>query len=877
MKRRVIFWLLILAFVWVVLTRTAEIRSLAKTLAEGVWGWVLAAAILQVLYYVVLTWSYQSAFSAVEVNGRVLDMIPITFAALFLNVVAPSGNVSGMALWADDANRRGQSGARAMAGTLLQLAADFSAFTLVLLVGMGYLFYYRDLQYYEVIGAGVLVAITLGLCGVLLLGLWSPNILKRLLNWIQSASDGLAKRWERQPFLAAEWAERNATEFSDASVAMARYPGRVARTVGIAFIAHLVDLSSLYVIFLAFRTPVDFGVLVAGYAMGILFWIVSPTPQGIGVVEGVMALVFTSLNVSPVVATTVALSFRGLTFWLPLLLGFLILHQVKTFSAGERAVSEAWNVRLVAILTALMGIINVLSAITPALMERVLILESYVPLFVRHGSRLTAALAGFALLVLSVGLWRRKRVAWLATLCVLLVSGVSHMVKGLDYEEALLAGALAIWLLMLRHHFHARSDTPSMQQGLRVLLAAFCFTLGYGVLGFYLLDRHYGAFFSFDDALRQTVVMFTQFYNPGLEPVTGFGRYFASSIYVVAAATCAYAAWMLLRPVFVRQLQTPDQRSRAQAIVETYGRSSLARFVLFEDKAYYFSHGGSVVAYAVKGRVAVALGDVIGPENDVLAAIQEFRAFCQHNDWLPCFYQTLPETVETYRAAGLDAICIGHEAIVELSSFSLQGRVNKSLRSSYNHLLKLGYRLEVHTPPMSEELMAELSEISDEWLTMVHSSEKRFSVGWFDDEYVRSSQVAAVHSPEGWIAAFANIVPEYCRNEAAVDLMRHLNDVEPGTMEFLFVEMFEWARAQGYNTFNLGLCALAGVGETRGDPAIDRVMHFVYEHINQFYNFKGLHEFKNKFCPQWSPRYLVYPGLASLVEVWAAVVQVNSG
>jgi phosphatidylglycerol lysyltransferase len=96
-------------------------------------------------------------------------------------------------------------------------------------------------------------------------------------------------------------------------------------------------------------------------------------------------------------------------------------------------------------------------------------------------------------------------------------------------------------------------------------------------------------------------------------------------------------------------------------------------------------------------------------------------------------------------------------------------------------------------------------------------------------------------------------------------------------MDFLFVSLFIWAREQGCAAFNLGLSALSGVGEHQEDPANERILHFVYEHIDQFYNFKGLHEFKNKFHPEWSPRYLIYPNTPSLPAVWMAVVQANSG
>ena len=538
---------------------------------------------------------------------------------------------------------------------------------------------------------------------------------------------------------------------------------------------------------------------------------------------------------------------------------------------------ERWSVRLVAGLVAAMGVVNALSALTPSFADRLAILRQYSPLVVRHGGHLITALAGFALILLAQGLSRRKRVAWTLALIVLGISAVSHLVKGLDYEEALLACGLVVMLWRMRHHFRARSDAPSIRQGLRVLAGAFLFTLAYGVLGFFLLDRHYSVDFGFWAALRQTVVMFTQFYDPGLIPITRFGRYFAGSIYVVGMVTFSYAAFMLLRPVFVHEPATKEERERAGVIVEKFGHSSLARYLLFDDKRYMFTPGGSVIGFALVGRLAIALGDPVGPAQDLLPSIQALKSLCAQNDWLPVFYQTLPETLEAYQSAGLDALCIGNEGIVNLHTFTMQGKGHKSLRSAVNKLSSTGHCFQVHEPPISDELLEELHAISDEWLTTMHGTEKRFSLGWFDDAYIRNSRIATVHTPQGWISAFANLVPEYQHNELTVDLMRHRPEIEHGTMEFLFASMFQWAESRGYDTFNLGLSALSGVGDQPHDPAAERVMHFIYEHINWFYNFKGLHEFKEKFHPEWSPRYLIYPGPANLAPAWLAVTHANAG
>jgi phosphatidylglycerol lysyltransferase len=877
MKRRWLLWLLVIGFMWLVFSRFAEIEKLVRILAQGKWPWVLTAVLLEVTHYLVYATLYHSAFCTVEVKSRVRDLIPVALGSLFVNVVAPTGGAGGAALFVDDAARRGQSAARAMAGTILVIATEYSMFALVLIIGLTYLFFQHALTLYEVISALILLLGAISLGSLLGLGWWRPHWLHGLLNWFQYMANSIGRRFDRPNLIAGDWVERNTVDFFQATQSMTTHPARLAQTLGVGLLTHIVDLTTLYVLFLAFYQPISIGPLVAGYAVGTLFLIVSPTPMGIGVVEGLMPLVFISLGIPSNVAIVVTLAYRGLTFWLPLALGFILMQRLKSFSPTEQVQARVWNIKVVAWLTGLMGVINILSAIIPSLAGRIAVVEKFIPLAVTQGGRLTAALAGFALLLLANGLWRRKQTAWLLTVVVLVVSVISHLVKGLDYEEAILATGLAIWLFGLRVHFHARSDVPSIRHGLRVLVGGLVFTLAYGVAGFYLLDNHFNVNFSLTAALRQTLIMFTQFYDPGLQPVTGFGRYFANSIYVVGAVTLSYGLLALIRPVLIRRPATPGEHARAETIVKTYGRSALAQMALFNDKSYYFSPGGSVVAYAARGRVAMALGDPIGPFADAVTAINEFKGFCAKNDWLPVFFQTLPDYLDTYRDADFNIIRIGNEGIVDVAAFSLAGKHYRHMRAAINKLVKSGFQAEVHQPPLADALLNNLREVSDEWLTLVKGREKRFSLGWFDDEYLRTGPVIAIHTPGGTISAFANIVFEYQRNEITLDLMRRRSNIENGTMEFLFVSLFEWAKTQGYDTFNLGLSPLWGVGEHPDDPKTEQALRYIYDHMNQFYNFKGLHAFKEKFHPHWSPRYLVYPGPASLPAIAFALNRISSG
>jgi len=533
-----------------------------------------------------------------------------------------------------------------------------------------------------------------------------------------------------------------------------------------------------------------------------------------------------------------------------------------------------WSASL---LTGIVGIVNLVSAVAPGLPGRIEWLRDLLPFEARASGHLFTALSGFLLLTLAANLLRRKRLAWLMVVILLVVSIISNLIKGLDYEEGLLSAGLLTQLLLMRKVYTAQSDRPSVIQGVRVLIGALLFTLAYGTLGFYLFDSHGGVTFTLAGAATQTLAMFFTADAAGFVPTHRFGRFFVDSIYTVGITTTLYALWMLLRPVVFRTAAPDEERDRAQKIVEQYGHSSLARFALLDDKSYYFSPSGqTVIAYVPKGRGAIALGDPIGPKADMAEAISGFQTFCDRNDWQPAFYQTLPEELEVYQNLGFQTLKIGEEAIVDLTTFTLEGKAGKNLRTSMNKFGKLGYSVQFYSPPISADLLRELRAISDQWLAHMEGAEKKFSLGWFDDDYLRECEIAVVQNKEGRPVAFANIIPEYQNPEATIDLMRHQAEIERGTMDFLFVSLFQHFKGRGFKGFNLGLAALSGVGETDDSTRMEKGMNYLYEHLNQFYNFQGLRSYKDKFHPHWESRYIVYLRLTALPDVAVALVRADS-
>jgi glycosyltransferase 2 family protein len=221
---------------------------------------------------------------------------------------------------------------------LLQGIIYLISFLLVLITGLAYLFLRNNLQFFEILATLALLAMIFVLVGVLVMGYWKPAGLQNFLEMVMRVTNRTAAKFKRPAILSEDWAEQHTRDFGLAAAAIARHPVQLLRAVGYTLASQIINILCLWLLFLAFNQPITIGPLVAGYAIGILFWIVSITPQGIGVVEGVMTLVYTSFGIPAAVATTVTLTFRGLSFWLPFTIGFFLLRRIKTFETDRKSV-----------------------------------------------------------------------------------------------------------------------------------------------------------------------------------------------------------------------------------------------------------------------------------------------------------------------------------------------------------------------------------------------------------------------------------------------------------------------------------------------------------------------------------------------------------
>lgn len=331
LRRRWLLLLLTAAFILVVIFRFGEIERLVATLLGGEWQWVLATILLQVVYYLLLGLLYKLAFAIVQVQSQLPQLIPVLFASIFVNNLAPTGGISGAALFIDDAARHGQSPARAAEGILLVWVAQNLALLPVLAFGLAYLAVEGVIPAYASVATAIFLLLVAALTGGLVIARRQAARLRSILEWLQQRGNRLARRLRRRDLFPPDWAETNARELSEAAEAVAAHPHRVGYALIVAFAHTLVNLASIYTAFLAFMYPAPIGAIAAGLSLAIVYAVLSVLPLDVGVVQGVMAVVYTSVGVPTPVALAVVIVFGGLNAWLPMAIGFILLREVKTF------------------------------------------------------------------------------------------------------------------------------------------------------------------------------------------------------------------------------------------------------------------------------------------------------------------------------------------------------------------------------------------------------------------------------------------------------------------------------------------------------------------------------------------------------------------
>ena len=211
-----------------------------------------------------------------------------------------------------------------------------------------------------------------------------------------------------------------------------------------------------------------------------------------------------------------------------------------------------------------------------------------------------------------------------------------------------------------------------------------------------------------------------------------------------------------------------------------------------------------------------------------------------------------------------------------LTDFSLDGGSRKWLRKLQRRIESEGCTFQIIPQSEVDPFLPEIRAISDAWLAEKRTREKGFSLGFFVEDYIRRFPLCVVKRGDR-IVAFSNLWSGGEKRELSIDLMRQASDAPSGTMDYMFLELMLWGQAKGYAWFNLGMAPLSGLENRSLGPLWNRLGALTYRFGENFYNFQGLRQYKEKFDPLWEPTYLASPGGLALPIILTNLAALISG
>ena len=603
------------------------------------------------------------------------------------------------------------------------------------------------------------------------------------------------------------------------------------------------------------------------FLLAIVLSVISTVPGGLGVFELTVIVLLDGSNSHELVGSLLA--FRLIYYLIPLVVGLLLLggnevsankHHVKGAFDFTRRWSSIIAPRILAVTVFLTGAVLLLSGATPPAEGRMELIRRALPLPAIEISHFLGSILGVGLLLLARGLQRRIETAWYLTIA-LLVGGITvSLMKGFDWEEATILGLMLLVLLPAKSHFYRHGSLIRTRFTLGWFVAI-AMVIGLTVWIMFFAYRH----LEYQDQLWWKFA------------VNGHAPRSLRALIGIGLAALFFGVVRLTRSRGkLPELPNESDIQAALAIVKL-SPTTTANLARLGDKRFLFNTDRTAfIMYGVEGGSLISMGDPVGSEEAARELVWEFRELCDVTGRTPVFYQVDEDHAATYVETGMTLLKVGEEGRVPLPTFGLEGKKRADLRRSDRKMTEAGCTFEVVSVENVPAIMPRLKEVSEAWLGDKSGGEKGFSLGFFKPDYVATCPVAVIRQNDQ-IIAFANLWEGADFGELSIDLMRYIPSSPNGLMEFLFLKIILFGKEKGFRWFSLGMAPLAGIESKQDSPLWNKVADLTFRHGEHFYNFQGLRNYKEKFDPDWKPKYIACPPGIKLPLVIANLTTLISG
>lgn len=630
-------------------------------------------------------------------------------------------------------------------------------------------------------------------------------------------------------------------------------------------LADWVSLSFVLYFALPPHNRIDFFHFLAIFIIAQILGFLSNVPGGIGVFDLIFLTLLGGAYSSDKIIGAL-LVYRIAYFFIPLLVAFTIFTIYHLFIRKDNTkITEIEKVifsqfpNFLSIIITLAGIILIFSGFFPISSSLITKIEVIFPFLNLETSHFIGAAIGTTLLFLAYYIEKRFELAYFVSLFFLGCSIVLSIVKEFHLFFTIFLTLSFIGIIPTKSYFYRKnsffSEKPSIKKLSTIILVI--------LIGIYL------GIFSYKETEFFSKISWS-FSN------TLLGIFFAFAILIILNIIGEKKKSSIeeKNSGTLQEENSPTDKDLRNCI--SLSSTTDAYLSLLGDKEIIFDDSkNSFIMFGKSGHSFVAMGDPIGDEKTFGSCIWKFYNHCKANKKETVFYEINKNYLNYYLDVGLSFLKIGEFAQVHLENFTLDGSDAKPLRHAFNRVEKEGYTFEVIPVEKVPEILDDLESISNEWLQDKNAKEKGFSLGKFTKEYLLNFPVGVIKK-DNKILAFGNLLETDNKEEISLDLMRYRNEAVHGTMDYFFICVINYGKENGFKKFNLGMAPLAGI-EDNTASFWNKIERAIFSHGEHFYNFKGLRSFKDKFNPQWEPRYIAYSGPFNLPNILKDVTLLISG
>ena len=531
--------------------------------------------------------------------------------------------------------------------------------------------------------------------------------------------------------------------------------------------------------------------------------------------------------------------------------------------------------RLLAMMVAAGGLIDLISAVFPHPGRALGVVVRYGPGLVHPAAHALVVPVGALLLIAARGLARGNRRAWQLSVVLLGMSAVLHLLRGPDYALAIVTALIAVALLARRQDFPFSGDPGAQPSAIVRLAGMLALAVGFGVIAIFVYRMAAGMSFSpsaaWSDTLRALV---------GKRPVRNaylgqdFSRWFPFSVLSIAAIGLIWAADVWLRPWRQRIFPDAGRRAHATQIVRQWGDDTLAPFALRADKDWYIK-GQTLIAFRVVRDVAVVSGDPIGPPDETGEVFDDFLVHARARGWHVAVLGASERLLQAYRAKGLHPIYHGDEAIIDVTSFSLEGRPMRASRQAVHRLERHGYQVEaMRAGTVPPPVRAELAVMEKAWL---HGQiRKGFTMEL--DSLFRLGGADAVfligRDADGRLAGCLHMAVCPSSRSLSLSSMPRRQETPNGFSAWLIVSAIDWAGQNGYEHLSLNFAPFAELLSADAPSSAQRLKRTALLKLKHALALQldNLVRFDRQFSPRWQARYVVVEHRTDLPRVALAAM-----